>query len=82
MLSSSSRYGGHSAQVDIELVLNETVLSVNQLGPGFLLLDAAEEHPPSEGTLRLRIDGAEQQWTVRLPDGISIGSQRVAIFAC
>ncbi|HEV2393619.1 MAG TPA: hypothetical protein VG146_14800 [Verrucomicrobiae bacterium] len=50
-----------------------------QLGPGFLLLDAPSDHPPSEGSIVLRVDQSERRWTVRLPDGISSRSKRVVI---
>jgi len=47
----------------------------------FLLLDAANNHPPGEGSLVLSVDQVERSWIVRLPNGISAGSKRVAIAA-
>ena len=75
----SSGYGGHSANVKIELIFNGYCMPVAQLGPGFLLLNAPVEYPPSDATIVLRVDESERRWTVRLPDGISVGSKRVVI---
>jgi hypothetical protein len=77
----SSSQGGHSADVSISLVLNGCSIPVAQLGPGFLLLDSPSERPPGSGTIVLRVDQSERSWTVRLPDGISVGSKRVNIVA-
>ena len=75
----SSGQGGHSANVRISLLLNGDSIPVAQLGPGFLLLDAPCDHPPTEGSIVLRVDESELRWTVRLPDGISSNSKRVTI---
>jgi len=56
-------------------------MPVAQLGPGVLLLDAPDECPPGDGSIVLRVDGSQRSWTVRLPNGISAGSKRVAIVA-
>ena len=79
-VESSSR-GGHSAEVRIHLILNGHSMPVAQLGPGFLLLDAPTDHPPGVARIALRVDQSEQCWDVRLPEGISAGSKRVAILA-
>ena len=52
-----------------------------QLGPGFLLLDAPNNHPPGLASIVLRVDQNEERWNVHLPDGISADSQRVSIVA-
>jgi len=76
-----SSHGGHSADVRINLILNGDSIPVAQLGPGFLLLDAATDHPPGPASSVLRVDQSERRWNVRLPDGISAQSKRVVIVA-
>jgi hypothetical protein len=80
-MNSTSSYGGHSADVKIHLLLDGVRVPVAQLGPDFLLLVAPVEHEPAEATITLRVDSSESTWKVRLPDGISSGSRRVAIAA-
>lgn len=63
------------------MILNGNLLPVAQLGPGFLLLDTPVDHPPTEASIVLRIDASEETWSVRLPDGISVRTKRVAIVA-
>ena len=75
----SSNYCGHSADVRISLILNGHSIAVAQLGPGFLLLDEPSDQPPGEASIILRVDQSERRWTVRLPNGISADSKRVAI---
>ena len=54
-------------------------LSVAQLGPDFLILHEAIDHPPADAILFFSIDGNERRRPIRLPDGISTRSRRVAI---
>ena len=75
----SSGQGGHSADVKMRLLLNGGSIPVVQMGPDFLILEAATEHPPGDATLELRIDTSERSWKVRLPNGISSASRTVAI---
>jgi hypothetical protein len=77
----SSGQGGHSANVEIHLLLNGRSIPVAQLGPDFLLLDRPADHPPCEASIILRVDESEERWTVRLPNGISADSERVLIEA-
>jgi hypothetical protein len=69
----------HSADVAIHLSINGKVMPVAQLGPDFLLLDAVADHPPCDAVIKLRVDDVEQQWKVRLPEGISPLSDRVTL---
>ena len=62
---------GHSADVRMQLFVNGRVLKIAQLGPRFLMLDQPIEHPPAEAEIQMSIDGKEERWRVRLPDGIS-----------
>lgn len=71
--------GGHSAQVKIQLLIDGRSIPVAQLGPDFLLLDSAFNHPPDNARLVLQVDQNERNWAVRLPNGISAASNRVAL---
>ena len=77
----TSGCGGHSADVKMHLLLPGISIPVAQLGPDFLLLDTAHDHPPGEGSLVLQVDRSERRWKVNLPHGISAASKRVTIAA-
>ena len=72
-------YGAHSARVEMLLIVQGKPISVSQMGPDFLFIERAAEHPPCDATLVLQVDDSERAWTVRLPDGISANSNRVVI---
>ena len=61
------------------LIVNGSTLPIAQLGPDFLLLRQRLSHPPTEATIVMQIDGNERQWTVKLPDGLAEGVERVRI---
>jgi hypothetical protein len=73
--------GGHSAQVNMKLLVNGTSIPVIQMGPDFVLVNGAIDHPPTGARLVLQVDESERKWNVHLPNGISSGSKRVAISA-
>ncbi|TMP98950.1 MAG: hypothetical protein E6L09_10625 [Verrucomicrobia bacterium] len=73
--------GGHSAQVKMRLLVNGGSITVEQLGPDFLLVDSPFDHPPGDASVVLQVDQSERRWSVHLPHGISAGSKRVAIAA-
>ena len=75
----SFAHTGHSADVKMHLLIEGRTLSVGQLGPDFLILDTAIDHPPTSGRLFVAVDGNEREWDVHLPKGISAGSRRVVI---
>ena len=54
-------------------------LRVGQMGRDFLLLDTSIDRPPAEAVIVLRVDESERRWSVRLPEGISAGRERVRI---
>jgi hypothetical protein len=81
MIAMSSQ-GGHSAQVKMRLLVNGCSLSVTQMGADFLLVETAVNHPPGDARVFLQVDESESCWSVRLPDGISANSKRVAIAVC
>jgi len=74
-----SSQGGHSAQVNMRLLLNGHSLPVAQLGPDFILVDAPVNHPPATASLILQVDQNERRWNVRLPSGMSAEAKKVMI---
>ena len=70
---------GHSAQVKMRLLLNGSSIPIVQMGPDFLILQSAMEHPPGDATLELCVDASERRWKVQLPRGISSASRTVTI---
>lgn len=72
-------YGARSAQVKMRLVLPAASIRITHLGPDFVLLESPTDHLPCEASILLRVDDNESQWRVRLPDGISKASTRVAL---
>lgn len=68
-----------SAKIRMSLIVNGSTLPIAQLGPDFLLLRETLNHPSTEASIVMQIDGNERQWTVRLPDGLSEGVNRVRI---
>ncbi len=63
----------------MELLLESGCFPVGQLGPDFLLLKRAINHPPAEATLVVRVDQSERQWKIWLPEGMSAAARRVSI---
>lgn len=65
----------------MRLLVNELTVPVVQLGPDFLLLDAPVDLPAGDASVVMQVDQQERRWDVRLPDGSSASSRRVAIVA-
>jgi hypothetical protein len=76
-----SSQGGYSAQVKMKLLVNGSSIPVAQMGPDFLLVVEAIDHPPTNASIIMQVDESERRWDVRLPNGMSSGSKRVAISA-
>ncbi|HTG42949.1 MAG TPA: hypothetical protein VK633_00335 [Verrucomicrobiae bacterium] len=72
---------GHSAEVRMRLMLNGWSLPVAQLGPDFLILHEAIEHPPAKAEMSLIVDGHEERWVIRLPKGLPAGDRIIPISA-
>ena len=72
-------YGAHSAQVEMQLIINGESISITHMGPDFLIIESPREHPPGEATIVLQVDQSERRWTVRLPDGLHPSQKRVLI---
>jgi len=65
----------------MRLLVNELIVPVVQLGPDFLLVDAALDLPAGDASVVMEVDQKERRWDVHLPDGSSAASRRVAIVA-
>ncbi len=61
------------------LIVDGESIPIAQMGPDFLLVDTASDHPPGEATIVLQVDESERRWQVRLPEGISKDSERIAL---
>jgi hypothetical protein len=71
--------GGHSAIVKMQLRFNGTSIPIAKMGPDYIVVHSAVDHPPCEAMIEMRVDDSESSWNVRLPKGISAGSKRVAL---
>ena len=72
----------HSADVHMELYINGLVLPIAQLGPTFLVLESAIDHPPAEAEIMLRIDAHEERWRVYLAEGVRHDCWKTLISRC
>ena len=72
-------YGAHSAKVEMRLIINGMSIDITHMGRDFILLQTPAEQPPCEASILLKVDDCESQWRVRLPEGISKNSNRVAL---
>jgi len=79
MSARTLRSNCHSAIVRMELCMNGHIMPIAQLGPDFLVLKTPVDHPPAEAEIGMWIDGREDRWRVRLPDGISAHERRTKI---
>jgi hypothetical protein len=75
----STKRPGHSAEVRIDLAVNGHVFSVAELGPGFVVLRDAIDHPPGPAEITMSIDDHRRQWRVELTDGIVAGREDTPI---
>lgn len=66
----------------MHLRVNGSLLRIGQLGPTFLILDDAADHPPGEAEIIMSVDGRTRQWRVELPEGLSSARPRSAIVNC
>src|SRR5580658_5893685 len=80
MMKASSN-GGHSAIVKMQLRFNATSLPIAKMEPDYIVLHSASDYPPCEATIEMSIDSSQSLWNVRLPTGITVGSQRVPLGA-
>lgn len=66
----------------MRLIINGSSISITQMGPDFLFIEAGLDHPPGEATIVLQVDQTERRWQVNLPDGISKDAPRIALALC
>jgi len=72
-------YGAHSARVEMRLIVNGTSIGITHMGRDFVIVESPAEYPPGEASILLKVDESENRWNVRLPNGMSVNSRRVAI---
>lgn len=60
---------GHSAEVELLLLVGDRLLSLSEIGPSHVTLREPIELPPTRGEIIMRVDGRERRWQVQLPDG-------------
>ena len=70
---------GHSAEVEMRLLLNGSCFSISHMGPDFVRLGEPAQHPPCEAEIVLTIDGNEERWRVYLPEGLRLDHGRVPV---
>lgn len=75
----TSYKNGHSAVVRMRLLLNGCSLRIAQLGPDFLILREPAEYPVCDAEITLTVDGTEDRWRVRLPEGIRPEHTRIPV---
>jgi hypothetical protein len=71
-----------SADVRMQLYVNGHIFFIAHLGPDFVILDDATDHPPADAEIAMSIDGREERWTVHLPDGVAVGKPETRIAPC
>ena len=71
--------GAHSSLVEMQLIIDGLSLSITQIGPDFLYLETATDHPAGNAVIVLTVDSSERKWRVSLPQGISKESNRVSL---
>jgi len=81
-MSEQQNYGAHSAQVELRLIVDGASISITHMGSDFVFVESASDFPPGEATIFMQVDESKSQWKVRLPEGISKGSKRVALALC
>jgi hypothetical protein len=71
----------YSADVRMQLSVNGHTFQIGQLGPDFVILRDAADHPATDAEITLWIDGREDRWRVYLPAGIHVGTPVTPIAA-
>jgi len=72
-------YGAHSARVEMQLLVNGASIAITHMGWDYILVESPIDHPPGEASIVLKVDDSESSWKVRLPEGLSRFSNRVAL---
>jgi hypothetical protein len=70
---------GHSAVVELELIVGGRSVELSQVAPEFLIVQHPENLAPCQAEVIVRVDGDENRRRVFLVDGISASSARVRV---
>jgi hypothetical protein len=70
---------GYSATVRMHLLVGTQSLSVAQVGPDFIILEAPASLTPARAELVVEIDGTEERTPIFLPDGVRATDERTRI---
>lgn len=68
---------GHSAIVEMTLIIGGVLHRIGQLGPDFLILENPFTAPPSKAEIVMDVDGHVDRWEVFLAKGVSPSLRRV-----
>jgi hypothetical protein len=72
---------GHSAKVDLNLLVDKRQLPLCQVGPKEVYLsEACEPIPATNGVIVITIDGVDHPMDVFFPNGIGTDGERVVYF--
>ncbi|MBX3748034.1 MAG: hypothetical protein KF833_22225 [Verrucomicrobiae bacterium] len=63
----------------MRLHLNGLSFRIAQMGPDFLLVESPADHPPTQATIEMHVDGSHRIWEVSLPQGMKAGNPRVCL---
>ena len=66
----------------MRLIVNGASIPITHMGPDFLFVESASDYPPGEAMIFMQVDRSASQWKVKLPEGVSKGSTRVALALC
>jgi hypothetical protein len=70
---------GHSAKVQMTLIIGGISHQIGQLGPDFIILANPFTAPPSKAEIVMDVDGHVDRWEVFLSKGVSPNLRRVPI---
>ena len=65
----------------MKLLVNGMRFRISQMGPDFLFIESAIDHPPCQAVIELQVDDSRRSWIVNLPFGMKAGESRVALDA-
>ena len=71
--------GGHSAVVELELIVSGRCVGLSQVAPEFVIVQNPENLAPCQAEVIVRVDGDENRRRVFLVDGISALTPRVRV---
>jgi hypothetical protein len=78
-MTAEQNYGAHSAHVEMQLLVDGTSIGITHMGWNYIIVESPIDHPPGEASIVLKVDDSESRWKVRLPEGASRSSNRVAL---